>query len=82
MPLIPDNNLSTLKKLEAARRQLVANESELTVTRNRQLQNRLKRTIKFLRRRIRKLEAACAAAETPPENSFFSKWWHANVKRR
>ena len=82
MPLIPDNNLSTLEKLDAARRQLVANENELKVTYTRHLQNKLKRTIKFLRRRIRKLEAACAEAETPPENSFFSKWWHANVKRK
>ena len=84
MPLIPKNRMSAEKQLAAARAQLAANEKELKVTQRREVQAKLKRTMKFLRRRIRKLEAACEASNAPPvtEDSFFSKWWQLNAVNR
>ena len=81
MPLIPNNNLSINKKLKAARKQLQLNEQELRVTHNRKKQAQLKRTIKFLRRRIRKLETLGEPVTELPTDSFFSQWWHDNAQR-
>ena len=94
MPLLQPNRMTLEAQLESARERLEINERELlTITPHhrskdaRRRRAKIKQTMKFLRKRIRKLETLIAEKDGKAEideipiNSFFSPWWHHQTKK-
>lgn len=93
MPLLQPNRMSLDAQLQSAHERLDINERELlTVTPHhkskdaRRRRAKIKQTMKFLRKRIRKLESLIAERDAIdeieiPVNSFFSPWWHHQTKK-